>query len=638
MNAKTMRLLKEARPLFWPWFVVTLAAFLPLVTPNEFTESISRIAFWGGVPLLATLSFGDEFQHRTLSLLLAQPAGRMEIWREKLSVTFVAVLSVVLIFFLAGRAASLGLERPDLVFAGVWIITITASGTFWTLFTRSTVGGVALNAGIHSLMVTISWQYVAALLHGKGSPSPAISTVVPIFIFVFLCYSVAMLWLGRRMLARFQATGGLGGDDLLMAGPNVMPEALAGWFRCRPTGAILNLIRKELRLLRPLWLITMLAAVAWTCLTALGFVPKLDSPVIHPNEAAAVLAIIVFSALTLAVLAGSLSLGEERTSGTHSWHLTLPAPVGIQWLVKLLMALFAGLVCAVLLPGLSLIAGGFLFGSPFMFVDPHFASNWTLIVLLLTLDSFWCSCAVKGTVRAVLWVFLVPGALVLAGQFGSSIAFDLADLIFPRLDIFTNLVFTNAVAHLPLVSLNVFYLPTVLLVLVPIVLFAIFQSYRLFRAQVQDSISSVIRKLLPLATVAFLCGFSLVTFDSFVSHAQRQMLNVFREIEEAIVKIQPGPLNLDEAHPLELTMEDLAKAAPLSERTRHWLRNSHIRVGPNPGYFPCCNPLAHLVPFISQDNYRGFIATIHRAGGSECTVVFGVGGNHKVGYLGGFCK
>ena len=33
MNAKTTRILKEARPLFWPWCAVVLAGALPLRLP-----------------------------------------------------------------------------------------------------------------------------------------------------------------------------------------------------------------------------------------------------------------------------------------------------------------------------------------------------------------------------------------------------------------------------------------------------------------------------------------------------------------------------------------------------------------------------------------------------------------------------
>ena len=58
----------------------------------------------------------------------------------------------------------------------------------------------------------------------------------------------------------------------------------------------------------------------------------------------------VVSTLMIAILAGSLSLGEERTSGTHAWHMTLPVSALRQWLIKLFMALFAGFVGAGLLP------------------------------------------------------------------------------------------------------------------------------------------------------------------------------------------------------------------------------------------------------------------------------------------------
>src|ERR1019366_294267 len=103
MNAKATRILKEARPLFWPWCAVVIAGVLPLVHPLHSMRWISLIGFYLGIPLLATLPLGNEFQHRTLSLLLSQPVRRMEIWGEKLSVTVVAVLSAVLVFAIAWR-------------------------------------------------------------------------------------------------------------------------------------------------------------------------------------------------------------------------------------------------------------------------------------------------------------------------------------------------------------------------------------------------------------------------------------------------------------------------------------------------------------------------------------------------------
>jgi hypothetical protein len=339
MTAKTTRILKEARPLVWPWCAVTIAGVLSHVQPLHSIAEISTAGFFIGIPLLAALPLGNEFQHRTLPLLLSQPIGRMEIWGEKLSVTVVAVLSAALVFFFGLRGTAPLLDLQESVFAGAWIIATLASATFWTLLARSTLGGVALNIAVPSFIIFAWPNLFLDWDRGTLYLSPATLTVVSIAVF---CYASVILWLGRRTLARFQVRGGMAGDDLLMAGPNVMPGALAGWFRCLPTGAFLNLIRKELRLLRPLWLITLLSVLGWTYLTMFRLVPERGST----RDLPAAVVMLLLSPLIIALLAGSLSLGEERTSGTHSWHMTLPVSARRQWLIKLFVALFAGILCA----------------------------------------------------------------------------------------------------------------------------------------------------------------------------------------------------------------------------------------------------------------------------------------------------
>ena len=109
--------------------------------------------------------------------------------------------------------------------------------------------------------------------------------------------------------------------------------------------------------------------------------------------------------------------------------MTLPVSARRQWLIKLLTAMFTGLVCAVLLPVLVMVVLGLIFGSPFMFVDEamaglmifggsifglpvmmlgHALPGLLLTVLVLTFASFWCACAVNGTVRAALCGLLPP--------------------------------------------------------------------------------------------------------------------------------------------------------------------------------------------------------------------------------------
>ena len=646
MNLKTRRLLKEARPLLLPWCAVTFVGALPLVHTAGWNEVLTFMGFFFGIPLLATLSLGNEFQYGTLTLLLTQPVARMEIWGEKLSVTLVAVLSAVPFFFFGSRTplseffsfgsrTAFSQDQELWVVAGAWIFAAIASATFWTLFARSTIGGLVLNTmvlGAFNVPGVFLARWIRATRH--GSPAET-NTAVWIAGCIFLCYAGVMLWLGRRTLARFQVTGGMAGDDLLMAGPDVMPGALADWFRCHPTGAVLNLIRKEIRLLRPVWIITLLYVLGGTCLTMFRLVPERGSTKEFP---VAVVMLGAFSTL-IAVLAGSLSLGEERTSGTHSWHMTLPVSARRQWLIKLLMALFASVVGAVLLPLLVLIAGGFRFGSPFMFVDVHTGMVWLLAASLLTFASFWCACAVNGTVRAVLWLLPVIITLSLASDFGEPVARKLMDLVVSRFDPFADFRFTDTVSNINFFVIRATPIPFLAFLLVPALLFAVIQSYRLFRTQLQDSTLSVIRNVLPLALLAFLSSFFLLACYVFVDHAKLQMWTMFRETHEAIEKIQPGTANLDATHPLQLTVEDLAKASPLSERTRRWLRNSRITVAsdkPHPGRSYCCGGNSRSITFAPDKAYSWYLANIRLASGSHCTLSFQAG--HGWGILGGVCE
>jgi len=445
----------------------------------------------------------------------------------------------------------------------------------------------------------VAWGQWWHRIGGTEYLSPASINFASIAAFVFLCYAGVMLWLGRRALARFQVTGGMAGDDLLMAGPDVMPGALAGWFRCRPTGAVLNLIRKELRLLRPLWLFTLLGVLVWTWLT-IQLIRGSESTEVARVLLAVSTALgagqgkIITADILIAILAGCLSLGEERMSGTHSWHMTLPVPARRQWLIKLVMAMFAGFVCAVLLPTLVVTAVGSVFGSPFMFVDPKGMPGPLLAVLLLSFASFWCACAVSGTVRAALWVVPAVGAVSLAGRFGGWIAGKLAQTTGTLVDLVASWFRISPFNDFP-------YGTKITWVLVPTLLFAVIQSYRLFRRQPEDSTLSMIRCLLPLALVAFVCSFSLGASGFGL---QPQRWDPFFETYLAIEKLQPGVTKRDSAHPLQLTVEDLAKVSPLSALTRRWLGDSNITVAPDPAH-------------------SAYLATIHLAGGWDCKLTVG---------------
>src|SRR5262245_66485199 len=71
--------------------------------------------------------------------------------------------------------------------------------------------------------------------------------------------------------------------------------------------------------------------------------------------------ILIHGGLT-AVLAGALSLGEERTLGLHAWNMTQPVSVRRQWAIKLITAVLASLVSS----GGVVLAARLLFGPDFL--------------------------------------------------------------------------------------------------------------------------------------------------------------------------------------------------------------------------------------------------------------------------------
>jgi hypothetical protein len=586
MTARMTRMKKEVRALMWPWCAVVITGALPMVLPHEYAEPFSFLGFFLGVPLLATLSLGNEFQHRTLSLWLTQPLSRMQLWREKMSVMCPAVLSAGLVSgFVMFSFTWPHMRLTYKVAAIVFVIVTVASATLWTLTTKSTLGGLAL---------VVSMLFVGSLFSGGVDPSHGgeelravsapVATITVILAFG-ISFAALMLWLGARKVVRFQLAGGNADGDLLTSGPSLMPEALAARLRCRPSGAFLNLIRKELGLLRPLWLIELLVLLYVACLALFRLLPSPPGPEPRTVLEWALLGPLVSTCIAMAGLAGVLSLGEERRSGTHAWHMTLPISARRQWLFKLVTAMLSGIACAALFPVLTMIAGGAVFGSPLMYVNLRSLPDLLIIFAILTFSCFWCACAANGTVRAVILAVPVTAAIGLACSGGIWLGKELSrttgtleDLVLSRFQL--NPFAFAAVADFARSRVLWLFMPTLLLALI--------QSYRLFRTQPQDSVRWMLRCLLPLVAVTILWSFS-ASAGFLYSNWQP-----FEETRQALDRLQPGVAEI------KLTGEDLARDYPLTAPTRHWLRGSSIRIAPDRAHSP------------------GYVATVNLASGLEC--------------------
>ena len=584
MEPRIVRIKKEARALFWPWCAVTGMGALPFLLPHSSTAAkLNLLSFFFGLPLLATLSLGNEFYHRTFSLWLSQPVSRIQLWSEKTGVMSAAVLSAGVV---SGFAMFLvALPNEELSFkkaaAVAYVLITVASATFWTLAARSTLGGFVLIEGVWWIFYAFVRKAESGELRGVPSPTAAVTAAVCV------AFAALMLWLGARKLTLFQVPGGSSGEDLLMVGPSLMPETLAEWFRCRPSGVTLNLIRKEFRLLRPLWVIELLVFLYILFLATFRLLPV--PPVSLPETVRqwVILGPAAMTCMGLAGLAGIVCLGEERASGTHAWHMTLPVSTRTLWLIKLLVAMLAGLACALLLPLLAMIIVGSVYGAPFMFVYFPALPVWLILYPILTFACFWCACATNGTVRAATWAMPVIAAIPFASAGGRWLGQELARSTGTPRDFFVSLFHLSPSAF---ATVTEYANTRVLWVFIPTLLLALIQSYWLFRRPTQDR-TSMLRSLLPLVAVSMLWSF--FAYAGFLSSRWEP----FEETRRALDRFQPTTATL------EITGVELANASPLSPLTRRWLTGSSIALAP--------------------DNSRPSVyrATIHLASGLECRLI-----------------
>ena len=583
------RIIKEVRLLFWPWCLIVITSLLPLLSEALYRFRglffvVATIGFFGGISFLAALSLGGEFQQRTIALLLGQPVARTRIWAEKQAVLLVMLAVAIPLFWFCWPVPS-DLTGDVLGLIGAWLMMTVSSATLWTLVARSTLGGLVLGQVVQVILGAIVIN-VGVRLYGTDS-SP--EDIYAFGAAIFLGYSALMLWLGRRKLLRFQATGSFAGGDLLTAGPRILPIAIADTLRCRATSPTLNLVRKELRLLRPLWLITLLFLVCWACIAiTFRLTPRTD----EWNELRQVvpsIAIALYVCLSV-ILAGCLSLGEERAVGTQAWHLTLPVSSRLQWFIKLIFALGSGVVCSMVIPLVALATSQSLLGSPFDsdwkqgLPDLDRSAISVLLALFVSFPAFWCACVVSGTVRAASWVLPVMGALFLVGTAGSwlaqqfeSTSADIVTMIISKYQLNPQSVIASTNQFMREAALWWLVCPTLFL--------GIIQSCRLFRAQPVEGVFPVIRRVLPLTLVAFLSALFLGTVIYSVRYQRESVLVAETEaaIHAAFQNLEIDASVLDPANPLQLSLDDLTKASPMSDATRQWLRNASFSLRAYPG-------------------------------------------------------
>ncbi len=635
---RSMQWRQEARPLAWPWILTLAAGILAIAFPVErnsvadiageaslwrqLAELILPVGTFFAIPLIATLTIGNEFQHRTLALRLSQPLPREIFWQQKVLTAIAAVVPLAILY---GIALNLRFGRAFLLVALIWIVLTTAAAVPFTFLARSTIGGMVLSAWVYAF-VAYGWVYFEN--HGafRRPWLWLISAAV-------LAYAVAMMWLGRRMVLRYQATeGGLG--ESFAPGAQLVPAFVAEWFRCRAAQPMLNLVRREFHLLRTLWTLCALCTTAWAFIVSFNILPHGDDR--GSMAKGFLLGMTVIFTMLLAHLAGTLSLSEEKVIATHAWQLTMPISPTTQWLVKLGVALYSSLLFAYAVPMALLRFGGELRGNADLYVSGSSLWVWPLTIAAITIISFWCACIGKGAVRATIWTFalLALAAIVLEveNSFGylawqkwpGSLAshFDPFELArFFRLDqigIFGSLFFVGLA--LPFL--------TVLL-----------QSRRLFSSQPEDALRTFARNAAPLLFCLVAPSFLIGMWFSFLIEGMQQKDAILKNLHTAI---EAKLLATTEATPQNFTADALNLVAPLSGPTRKWLGNATITTQIEPYSPNLASAATHgrwQVAFGEQGKRPvPYLATIRTGDGKHtCTLKFTVGEHTSSGVMQTLC-
>lgn len=573
---------KELRTLAWPAAAIIAVIVLPVAWAATFEPAgvprdlrslrlhafqISAAGFLLGSALLAALPLGAEFQHRTMVLLMAQPVSRGRVWLTK-HATLVGVLALI---GLAGYfTAPLASQDAYPVAQAGFLLMMVCSGTLWTLVAGSTIGGAVFSlAGL--AIVELTSSFVASRVTGLDLDPFAAH---PALVATRVVYAALTLWLGWRMFARYELKAqGEGG----IAVTTNLAERLPA-LRARPTGAIANLVRKEIRLQQPTFLIAALFTAVW--LAALLF---FAIPPARPDVASVTFTVLLAGYYPLAILVcGTISVGEDTSLGIRAWHLTLPVSSFKQWAVKLGVALTVGAVLAVALPLALTAVTPFFVALPAGEIQMPAALRITLGMGSLLVISFWSATLFGHTVRAAVAV----GVFVLVLWMGGVLATLIAQRWGIGEDLMTYLMVANQWSpedFLPgtatmrrMMEAGAFASGAAFVVL------ALRQSLVAFRTAQVDH-RRIVRYGLLLVVVMMLSTFIPAAY--LTAAGSRYQSQPVRELQAALQQTSVASLAANGRIPDSVEMSEIDATGLLSEDARRWLRGSRIVLRPSVTFY-----------------------------------------------------
>jgi hypothetical protein len=390
--------------------------------------------------------------------------------------------------------------------SAIFLLATACSAGFWTLIARTTIGGAVLSVTsefLAGLMCLLVWSRIY-----RDDPDIHQPRFMGPLVVVSMFYCGLFVWLGWRKFARLEVRDASGGENLLPSiGFLYRREWSPNCLRCRPRQNLLNLIRKEFRLQKPLLMLACVFCVCWLATYALELL-QLDK--IYANLKDILTCFYVAATL---LLAGCISLGDEKMLGLTTWNLVLPISIRTQWFIKLAVAAITGGTLGFLLPLLLYSIPAIASGTTLLTESgPDAAKAIGMVSGSLFILGFWAATLLTNTVRAALSAVAVlvvlPFCLLLGGWLAEH--FDLVKMaLFPAVS-WIIIPLSNASQVLKPSNTAVLLGSVLLLALV------LFQSFKQFR-RIQIPTATLVKAPLALIGVCLVLGSLVNSTDHFVS-------------------------------------------------------------------------------------------------------------------------
>ncbi|MSU56806.1 MAG: hypothetical protein EXS35_01240 [Pedosphaera sp.] len=399
------RLAKELRPLLLPWSVAALAAGANLAAQanpvfahgefGSFLTGLAGVAFVVGVLVLAAMPTAVELHERTLVMLFSQPMRRTQLWKEKMMAATIAIISLGIVHGLASAATG-QLTPPLVILYATFAVTAICSVGYHTLATGSILVGIACAAGLPWAIALSVHLFVYYALGFQVDPSER--ATLALVGGASAVYSAFFLWLSRRQFARCELRDTVATHAAQIPAA-LIPKTLSELVRSRPTGATANLIRKEVCLQKPIFLVSAVFAVCWL----LTLMLMILHPAWHENLVSVFAGLTGTQIVLMVIMIPCVSLGDDKSLGTAAWHLTLPVSARRQWFIKLFVAAATVFAMAVVLP--MFLAALTLFKAEVGLLaiqQPEEALGFFIVSTIVFVISFWSASLVNNIVRAAL--------------------------------------------------------------------------------------------------------------------------------------------------------------------------------------------------------------------------------------------